>query len=87
MLKVKILGPGCPNCEKVEQHARQAIEIWRTKHPGEEVEIEKVTDLDRITDYGVLSTPGVVVNEELFSSGQIPTIDQIHSWLVAMASV
>jgi small redox-active disulfide protein 2 len=87
MLKIYVLGPGCANCEKVEQHARQAAVRWQASHPDYQVEIEKVTDLDRIAEFGVLATPGVAVNDELFSSGRIPNPDQIYSWIDAVASL
>lgn len=81
MLSIKVLGPGCMNCEKVELHAAQAVEQWRVDHPEVEVIIEKVTDTDRFLDYGLLSTPGLVINEKLVSSGKIPAPSQIHIWL------
>ena len=86
-LTIFVLGPGCKNCEKTVEHAQQAADRWQIKHPSIPVKIEKVTEIDRITEFGVLSTPGVAVNEELFSSGRIPNPDQIYSWLDAVASI
>ena len=62
MLSVKVLGPGCMNCERVEQHALQALQRIREAHPDLEVAFEKVTDTERFLDYGLISTPGLVVN-------------------------
>jgi small redox-active disulfide protein 2 len=81
MISIKVLGPGCKNCERVELHAVQAVDEWRVDHPEVEVAIEKVTDLDKFLDYGLLSTPGLVVNEKLVSSGKIPSPASILAWL------
>ncbi len=81
MLSIKVLGPGCKNCERVELHAVQAAERWRADHPDVEVTIEKLTDTERFLDYGLLSTPGLVINEKLVSSGKIPAPSQIIAWL------
>jgi small redox-active disulfide protein 2 len=81
MLSIKVLGPGCKNCERVELHAVQAVEQWRADHPDVEVTIEKVTDTEKFLDYGLLSTPGLVINEKLVSSGKIPAPSHIVAWL------
>lgn len=81
MLSIKVLGPGCMNCEKVELHAAQAVEQWKVDHPEVEVVIEKVTDTEKFLDYGLLSTPGLVINEKLVSSGKIPAPSHIVAWL------
>ncbi len=81
MLSIKVLGPGCKNCERVELHAVQAVEQWRADHPDVEVTIEKLTDTEKFLDYGLLSTPGLVINEKLVSSGRIPAPANIIKWL------
>lgn len=81
MLSVKVLGPGCANCERVEMHAMQAVEQVRSQHPTLEVTLEKITDTEQFLDYGLLATPGLVVNEKLVSSGKIPAPSQIVNWL------
>lgn len=81
MLTIKVLGPGCKNCEMVELHAARALEQWQADHPDLEARLEKITDLERFLDYGVLATPGLVINEKLVSSGRIPSSDQIVAWL------
>jgi hypothetical protein len=80
-IHVKVLGPGCKNCERVELHAIQAIERIKETHPNLEVTIEKVSDIEKFLDYDLLSTPGLVVNETLVSSGKIPPPSQIVEWL------
>jgi small redox-active disulfide protein 2 len=81
MLSIKVLGPGCKNCERVELNAAQAVEQWQADHPDVEVTIEKITDTEKFLDYGLLSTPGLVINEKLVSSGKIPSPSHIVSWL------
>lgn len=81
MLSIKVLGPGCMNCERLELHAAQAVEQWHSAHPDVDVTIEKVTDTEKFLDYGLLSTPGLVINEKLVSSGRIPAPLQIIQWL------
>jgi small redox-active disulfide protein 2 len=81
MVSIKVLGPGCKNCERVELHASQAVEQWRVDHPDVEVTIQKVTDVERFLDYGLLTTPGLVVNGKLVSSGKIPAPARILAWL------
>ena len=76
MLTIKVLGSGCPNCKKVEAVARQAV-----SHMGMEAEFVKVTDYNEITNYPILSTPGLVINEELVCSGRIPTQAEVTTWL------
>lgn len=86
MLSIKVLGPGCKNCERVELHAVQAVEQWGAVHPDVEVTIEKVTDTEKFLDYGLLSTPGLVINEKLVSSGRIPAPSHIVQWLEEAAA-
>ena len=83
MLSIKILGSGCPNCERLELHARKATEQLRVKQPDLEVAIEKVTAPEKFLEYGLLSTPGLVVNEHLVSSGRIPSPSQIEDLIEA----
>jgi len=78
MLNIKILGPGCANCKKLEAITHEAVGGL-----GLEAQIEKVTDMGRIMDYDVLSTPGLVIDETLVCSGRIPTIAEVQGWLKA----
>jgi small redox-active disulfide protein 2 len=78
MINIKVLGSGCANCKRLEQIARKAAEDM-----GVEAEIEKVTNYNDIMKYPILSTPGLVINEELVSSGRIPSQEEITEWLKA----
>ncbi|MBT9497572.1 MULTISPECIES: thioredoxin family protein [Zoogloea] len=78
MLNIKVLGPGCANCKKLEEIAREAVAAV-----GVEAEITKVTDMQQIIAYDVLKTPGLVINEKLVSSGRIPTPASVAEWIRA----
>lgn len=65
-MKIKVLGPGCKNCENLADNTKAAL-----KELGLEAEIEKVTDYGEIAGYGVLSTPGLVVDDKVVSSGKV----------------
>ncbi|MBK8902972.1 MAG: TM0996/MTH895 family glutaredoxin-like protein [Anaerolineaceae bacterium] len=78
MLKIKVLGPGCANCKRVEQIARREVERL-----GLAAEIEKVTDYSQIMAYGVMSTPGLVIDEQVVAYGRIPTNEEVTNWLIA----
>ncbi len=75
-MRIKILGPGCANCQKVEQMARAAV-----LDLGVEAEFEKVINFDEIMKYPIMATPGLVVNEELVCAGRIPSIKEVISWV------
>lgn len=73
---IKILGPGCANCANLERVARQAAADM-----GIDAQFEKVTDYPAIVGYGVMSTPGLVVDEKLVLSGRVPTSAQVRELL------
>jgi small redox-active disulfide protein 2 len=82
MLSVKILGSGCPNCKRLEAETRAALD---SAQPSLEYELVKVTDYADIVAYGVMSTPALVINEQLLSTGRIPNREQIQDWARNMA--
>jgi small redox-active disulfide protein 2 len=75
-MKVQILGSGCSRCKTLEQKVRLLNSRYDLN-----VEIEKVTDLKEITKYGILMTPGLVIDGVLKSYGNIPKDDQLLSWM------
>ena len=78
MLTIKVLGPGCANCKKLEAVARQVVGQLAI-----EAEVIKVTDYPDIMAYNIMSTPGLVINEKVVSTGRIPTPAEVTTWLVA----
>jgi small redox-active disulfide protein 2 len=76
MKTVKILGSGCANCKKLEAVAREAA-----ASAGIEARFVKVTGMKDMMAYDLLSTPGLVVDEKLVSSGRIPTQAEVKQWL------
>lgn len=77
MLNIKVLGPGCANCKRLEQIVRKVITDL-----GIEANVIKVTDYGQIMEYPILSTPGLVINERLVCSGRIPTPAEVTTWVV-----
>ncbi len=76
-MKIEILGPGCPRCKALEANARQtASELGIA-----DAEFEKVTDMGRIVGYGVMSTPGIVVDGILKGSGRLFSVEEIKALL------
>ncbi|MBV6511037.1 MAG: hypothetical protein FMNOHCHN_00516 [Ignavibacteriaceae bacterium] len=76
MISVKILGTGCKKCHTLEANVRALIE----KHQIDAV-VEKVTDINQMVEYGIMMTPGLVVNEKVVSYGVIPKEAQLLNWL------
>jgi small redox-active disulfide protein 2 len=73
---IRILGTGCPKCKKLEANAREAL-----KQMDFPAEVEKVTDLNDIMQYGVMMTPGLVIDEKLKASGTVLSVDQIKRFI------
>ena len=76
MLTIKVLGSGCANCKKVEAVVRKAIADLAI-----EAEVVKVTDYADIMAYQILSTPGLVINENVVCAGRIPTPAEVTTWV------
>ncbi len=76
MKTVKVLGPGCPKCERVAEHVRQAAEA-----AGIDCRVEKVTGMDAILEFGVMMTPGLVIDGEVKSVGKVPSAEAVRAWL------
>jgi small redox-active disulfide protein 2 len=69
---IKILGTGCPKCKNLEKITNEVV-----NENNFEAEISKVEDIIEIMKYGVLSTPGLVINEKVAISGRVPSKDEI----------
>ena len=76
MRKLQILGVGCPKCEKLKENAAAAV-----KEIGLECEIEKVTDLNKIASFGVMLTPGLVVDGDVKIVGRVASVEEIKEML------
>lgn len=73
---IKVLGPGCSNCERLEVRTREALDDL-----GLDATLEKITDYGEIAGYGVMRTPGLVVDEQLVVSGRVPTTGELTELL------
>jgi len=77
-MKIEILGMGCPKCKKLYENAQTAA-----KELNIQVEIVKVEDIQKIMDYGLMSTPAIAVDGEVKAAGRIPAPDEIKTWISA----
>ena len=75
-MTIKILGVGCPKCRRLEEKVKAVIDMNSI-----EASVEKVTDVNDMMKYNIMMTPGLVVNEKLKSSGNIPKDEQILEWI------
>lgn len=80
-MKIKVLGPGCARCHQLEQTAKEVV-----KDLGIDAEIEKVSDIKKIMEYPILTTPGLVIDEKLVCSGRVPNKAEVTTFITtAMA--
>ncbi|MCC6615674.1 MAG: thioredoxin family protein [Anaerolineae bacterium] len=75
MIHVKVLGSGCPNCKRLEAETRAALDEADIAY-----DLEKVTDYADIAAHGVMSTPGLILNNKVVSTGRIPARAKIVEW-------
>ncbi len=76
MLNIKVLGSGCENCHKVEALAKQAV-----AQLSADAQVELVTDMQELMRYGVMSTPAIVINDKVVSTGRVPALSQITAMI------
>lgn len=75
-MKIEILGTGCPNCKVLEENIRKAL-----SELGKKADVIKVTEIDKIIDYGVMSTPAIVIDGEVKSYGKVSSVEEIKEML------
>lgn len=76
MITIKILGAGCKKCQTLETKVRELVD---TKNIN--AVVEKITDINEMMNYGIMMTPGLVINEQVKSVGIIPKDDQLIKWI------
>ena len=74
--KIEVLGTGCAKCQKLEENAKQAVKL-----SGADAVVTKISDINQITDYGVMVTPALVIDGKVKVAGKIPTAEAIAEWL------
>ncbi|MFW5915551.1 MAG: thioredoxin family protein [Planctomycetota bacterium] len=75
-MKIQILGTGCPKCKKLTENAREAAEEL-----GLDCEIEKITDVNEITQFGIMQTPALAVDDEVKVAGRVAGVEDIKELL------
>ncbi|MCA9906735.1 MAG: thioredoxin family protein [Anaerolineae bacterium] len=78
MIYVKVLGSGCPNCQRLEAETRAALDEAEIAY-----DLMKITDYADIAAHGVMSTPGLIFNDKIVSAGRIPARAKIIEWALA----
>jgi len=76
MLKIQVIGSGCPNCIKLAELCKEVV-----SENNIEYDIEKITDFNLFADLGIMMTPGLIVNGKVLSQGKIPTKSTLEHWL------
>ncbi|MBU3957179.1 TM0996/MTH895 family glutaredoxin-like protein [Patescibacteria group bacterium] len=71
-MKIQVLGSGCPNCQKLEENAREAV-----KELGLKAEVTHIYDINKIIEMGVMMTPALVVEDEVVISGKVASVEEI----------
>lgn len=75
-MKIEILGMGCPKCKILYENTKRAVQ-----EKGNQAEVVKVEDMDKITEYGVMMTPALVIDGQVKTTGKIPSTEEIKKWL------
>ena len=76
-MKIKVLGPGCSRCHQLEQVVRDVVSELAIN-----ASVEEVKDMKKITAYPILMTPGLVINEEVVSSGKVPSKAEVTQMII-----
>jgi len=75
-MEIKVLGPGCKNCQKTEKMVQEAL-----SETGVKADLQHVTDMREIAGYGVFATPAVVIDGEVKLAGKVPSKEEIKKWI------
>ncbi|MBU0468921.1 MAG: TM0996/MTH895 family glutaredoxin-like protein [Candidatus Omnitrophica bacterium] len=75
-MKIEILGMGCPKCKQLYANAQEALKL-----SGKEAEVVKVEDMDKITEYGIMMTPALVLDGVVKVAGKVPSVEEIKELL------
>lgn len=75
-MKIKVLGTGCAKCQALEKTTKEVI-----KELGIDVELEYVKDIKKIMEYPIMSTPGLVIDEKIVSSGRVPSKAEVTNFI------
>ncbi len=81
-MTIKVLGPGCSNCRTLERRTLDALAQLNVQ-----ASVEKVTDLNGMASYGVMRTPGLVIDEKLVWQGGVPTVEKVKELVAANMQV
>jgi small redox-active disulfide protein 2 len=75
-MDIKVLGPGCARCFELERRVRRAIEELKI-----DAAVEKISDIQKMLEYRIMATPGLVIDGAVKVSGRVPTLDEIKVWI------
>ncbi len=76
MIKIEVLGSGCAKCKRLENNVRKAVQEL-----GIKTEIKKIEDIGKIMEYGIMMTPGLIINGETKAIGRVPNVEEIKGML------
>jgi small redox-active disulfide protein 2 len=76
-MEIKVFGPGCPKCGEVEKRVKNALVELSIA-----ADVEKITDIRTMMSYGILGTPGLVINGKVKCAGRIPRAEEIKAWIL-----
>ena len=80
-MEIKVLGPGCPKCGEVEKRVKNVLVELSIA-----ADVEKITDIKTMMSYGILGTPGLVINGKVKCAGRIPRLEEIKAWIQEAAA-
>ena len=76
-MNIKIFGPGCPGCGKLTERVHEALQ----QIGKESISVEKVSDIEKIAEEGIIDMPALMIDGEVKCAGEIPTVEQIKEWI------